>query len=419
MVFVLILLSILPFVYLMTQFVYVGGFLYAFGNVSGLIGTVLMIWQVLLGMRFISQKLTKDLVSNTKLHMRIGKYGMLLVFAHPVIQFLKYGSDIIFKVDFANEFYKHVSLGRFAFIIFVIVWVSSAILRGKLKYRPWLYLHYLNYPMILLVFLHSKNIGTYLGHFKYLMMYWDALFFLFISLVIFRLFKWFNGFKYKFTLVNKTDATSEVVRFEFKNFGDKKIKIIPGQFVFLRKSFFSESHPFTVMDFDTETGDLVFSIKKVGPYTKFLSNLKKGNTVYIDGPYGVFTREGQNNDPKILIAGGIGVTPFYSLVKEFSNKDTYLLYSNKLIKEAIEREFFKSKLGNNYIDFVTQEKVNQNNVEEGRIDSKNILKYINKDKLKASNIFICGPVPFMNAVKATLIELGVSKSKIFTEEFSL
>src|SRR5690606_23602977 len=105
----------------------------------------------------------------------------------------------------------------------------------------------------------------------------------------------------------------------------------------------------------------------VGKFTNHLESIKVGDTIYVDGPYGVFTREAQNDQPKVIIAGGIGVTPFVELVDRFGNEKTYMFYANKMLEDAVNRDMFKEELGENYKDVVSREKVKNEPVIEGRL----------------------------------------------------
>ena len=46
-------------------------------------------------------------------------------------------------------------MGRFALLAILLIWLSSAIVRGAISYRPWKYLHYLAYPVLFLSLLRA------------------------------------------------------------------------------------------------------------------------------------------------------------------------------------------------------------------------------------------------------------------------
>jgi len=181
----------------------------------------------------------------------------------------------------------------------------------------------------------------------------------------------------------------------------------------------AESHPFTVLNFDEKNGELTFGVKIVGKFTKQLEEVAAGQTVFLDGPYGVFTREGQNSQPKVIIAAGIGITPFVELINRFANQNTKLFYANRHLADALNRKQFKKQLGSNYIDVISGENPSEQQVEIGRIDEHILAKYLKPEFIKKARFFLCGSQSFMSDISSHLEKLGVKKTQIFIEKFSL
>ena len=83
-----------------------------------------------------------------------------------------------------------------------------------------------------------------------------------------------------------------------------------GQFAFLTCDRLEGQHPFTLSGADRGNGEVCFSIKALGDYTRRLQeNLKPGDPVRVEGPYGCFDFR-RGGERQVWIAGGIGVTPF-------------------------------------------------------------------------------------------------------------
>jgi Predicted ferric reductase len=89
-----------------------------------------------------------------------------------------------------------------------------------------------------------------------------------------------------------------------------------GQYVFLKifqKGIEKAPHPFSISGGDGST--IYLTIKGLGDYTKQLySELKEGTAISLDGPYGHLDFE-KGRGKQLWIAGGIGITPFISYLK--------------------------------------------------------------------------------------------------------
>ena len=108
-------------------------------SVTGYIGLSLLIWQVVLGTRSISGLFFANLPSTLKLHRQIGTYGIAIFALHPILVLFAYSESIlyIFLPSLRTEYEQAVTYGRLAFMGILLIWLSSAVLRSKIAYRPW------------------------------------------------------------------------------------------------------------------------------------------------------------------------------------------------------------------------------------------------------------------------------------------
>ena len=75
-----------------------------------------------------------------------------------------------------------------------------------------------------------------------------------------------------------------------------------------------EEHPFTISSAPTDRV-VSFSAKHLGDFTAGLAEVQPGARVAIDGPYGTFRLDrAQPGRPIVMVAGGIGITPFLSML---------------------------------------------------------------------------------------------------------
>jgi len=401
-------------------------------SIFGLVGTVLMLWQFLLGTRVLIRKIFPDMIWSLKIHRWLGTYGSLFVLLHPLLSIYALGLSVtyLFTPNYSSRYETYISFGKIAFLLFIVIWITSAIVRGRIKYRPWKYIHLTSYVLLPMVFLHAVVSGIQLGQSSFLLYYWYGLTLLYLVLVAVRVGYQFGHGKINY-LIENTDVSGDMVLLHLQPSASAQGSFVdpePGQYVYLQlDSVTSESHPFTVADYDSGTGKMTLLVKKYGRVTDKVLRLEEGETVLLDGPYGVFTDEINRamNDqslPVIMFAGGIGITPYIQQTQSRSlTKDSLLFNCSKTPNTALFSDLFRQRLGKKYVEVYSQSKKSvareKGNVEFGRINKQMVEKYM-KNSPDNYLYFICGPKPFMSTLKEMLAEMGVPKKQILLEEFN-
>jgi len=400
-------------------------------SIFGLVGTVMMLWQFLLGTRVIIRHVFPDMAWALQLHKWLGTYGSIFTWLHPLlgIYALSISFWYIFIPDFSTRYETYITYGRIAFLLFVVLWVTSAVVRGKIKYRPWKYIHLSSYILLPLVFLHAVVNGIQLGQSSLLLYYWYGLTILYLIMVAIRVGYQFGHGKQQYQIAGmkfRGDTALLVLRPDVAT-PDTTVVPKPGQYVYVQlDSVFSESHPFTIVDYDSSKHYMTLAIRRYGRFTEKIQSLDEGASLLIDGPYGVFTDElnqftSHYTVPVVMFAGGIGVTPFIQHVRSVAKGDTVLFNCNRDPQSALFANRLKKHLRNGYIDVFSRsnpsEFHNHKNVEFGYINRAIIEKYLRRSP-DSYIYFICGPKQFMYTVRNILAELGVPKDQIRLEEFS-
>lgn len=390
------------------------------GGVIGLVGVQWIWWQVLLGFRGFIGKWIVDTVWMTKLHKFFGIYGFIIILLHPLLITSTYGLEILTTISLANDLDRYITLGRIAFAILLIIWVSSAVLRSKVSYRIWKYIHYSAYIILPLVFVHAFEIGASLNTYPWLQAYWNFLVISFFIFVFMRIASFFNAniLKKKYTLVEKNKITHNVFEYIFSPL-KQSIKPAPGQYAYLQIHNWGEEHPFTVAKYDSSNKNLSLVIKQSGFFSNNLPDkINVGDKVNIDGPYGIFTKEAYLEEQKaVLIAGGIGVTPFLHMCKHSPENVEALFYANRTLEDIAFKTDLESKVT---VVHVLNKETNEEDgtFEKGYVTAELIEKNLPSD-LSTYNFFVCGPPVMMDSIAKQLGEKGVAKSQIFMEKFSM
>ena len=377
-------------------------------NLTGFLGAVVLWWQFALGVRPVSRLFSINYAALLKIHIWLGTYGLIFVLLHALLQVFEYDSGLafLFVPSFGNEFYIHLSFGQISFILLLVIWLSSAILRQSIAYRPWKYIHYLSYSAGMLVYLHALDIGTFLAAYTWLQFIWYAMTMSYLTMVLWRIADGLLLTQFHYKLARVTRHTDRIVVYELEPFGGRRVMPEIGQYVYVTLHRFGESHPFSVMGYDQETGTITLGIKQQGSFTKKLAHIYVGDDIYISQPFGLFTREAHNDQPKVLIAGGIGVTPFIPLVDKYS-ANTYLFNCNSTLDNAVARDLLQEKLQDRYQDIITPDRL-----------SARQLGQLPAEYLEKAKFFMCGPTGLMDAVKSELAAMGIPQSRIYTEDFS-
>ncbi|MDO8482613.1 MAG: FAD-dependent oxidoreductase [bacterium] len=153
-------------------------------------------------------------------------------------------------------------------------------------------------------------------------------------------------------------------------------------------------------------------------FKKKIGKLRVGDRVAIEGPFGSFTLYADETKPAVFIAGGIGITPFISILREIFDpfrkakpSEITLFYSNRTKKDAAFFEELR-RYAAQYKNFVF---VPIFSALSGRISKKLLKKQIGK--VKNQIFYIAGTLGFVTAMREAVLALGVQEDNIRTDEF--
>ena len=161
-------------------------------------------------------------------------------------------------------------------------------------------------------------------------------------------------------------------------------------------------------------------------FKRTLNSLPLNSELLLQGPYGSLTLSRNGKRPAVFLAGGIGITPFRSLVwnaaESLSPRRILLFYSVRVPEEApfLEelREMEQYNLRYKFICTVTQpDKVRMPwHGEKGRISIEMLSKWI--PDLRIPIYYLAGPSGMVTGVRQMLINSGISEDDIRAEEFA-
>lgn len=191
-----------------------------------------------------------------------------------------------------------------------------------------------------------------------------------------------------------------------------------GQFLFVRfpnDKTLNESHPFTISSGPSESV-LRLTIKASGNFTRDLfSNLKAGSDAVIEGAYGMFDYK-TGGQKQIWLAGGIGVTPFLSFIRDIETDlkhEVHFYYTvrhrdESVFVDEIEETVKKHPRLNCHIRF---------SATDGSLTIDDIVKNAG-GRMGDQEVYMCGPLPMVKAFEKKFLEQGVAPNSIHYEEFN-
>ena len=183
---------------------------------------------------------------------------------------------------------------------------------------------------------------------------------------------------------------------------------------------------FTVASSPTEEA-LRLGVKVVpngSSFKKALVALDTKKAVLAGQLAGDFTLPKDIHKKLVFLAGGIGITPFRSMIKYLIDKnekrDIVLLYSNKTADEIVYKDIFdeaNKKLGIKTVYTLTDTDHLPKDWkgEKGRVDAAMIQKYVSDYKNRM--YYISGPHPMVTAYQDILKRLDISSSHIIIDYF--
>lgn len=165
-------------------------------------------------------------------------------------------------------------------------------------------------------------------------------------------------------------------------------------------------------------------LTKVSDFKKYFSSLKPGENVQFFGPMGGFLLPEEDTTSRVLLAGGIGITPFHSMLTFAAKKQLQitltLFVSFSTVEEAVFLEELQSaeKENSNIKVIYTISHPERSNWqwEQGRISEELIKKYV--QDLSKPIFMVAGPPPMVDGTVEMLQKMGIEEGKIKVDHFT-
>jgi ferredoxin-NADP reductase len=155
------------------------------------------------------------------------------------------------------------------------------------------------------------------------------------------------------------------------------------------------------------------TVKGLGDQSRAVAQLKPGTRVFIEGPYGAFTRYARTFESVALIGAGVGITPLRALLEDLPESVRVTVVVRASTPEDIihrdEIATLVEQRGGQFHEVIGSR-------HQVRMDA-NALRQLVPD-FATSDVYICGPKEFNESIVAAATMLGVNRDRIHLEAFS-
>ncbi|MFP4377323.1 MAG: ferric reductase-like transmembrane domain-containing protein [Spirochaetales bacterium] len=389
-------------------------------KIGAFIGSMFMIWQFFLGFRGVVSSIFPDLSWVVDLHKALGMYGVPIILLHPVfigLYYLELRGTNIYDLQLDSGFSQFVLLGIVLLGLIAFITISSAFFRQKMGFYRWLYTHLSAYLVPPFLFLHSFALGQTVGG-TGLNYYWWFLAAVMVVLYIYRVAHKLGAFSARYRVSQAREVAKETTEVVLEP-GDGALEPRSGQFVYMRESVKKNAHPYTVSSFDEHSRVLSITATQEGSQTTRLQNVAPGAMFLLDGPYGVFTRGALASDlPLVMIAGGIGITPFRRVWRELErtrDREAHLFFANEHFEEITFRDEVDALEHVHVVHVLNQEPEFEG--EKGFVTVDILRRHLPRE-LRDYQILICGPPVMITKLEAALKETDIPENQIRHEMFA-
>jgi nitric oxide dioxygenase len=229
-------------------------------------------------------------------------------------------------------------------------------------------------------------------------------------------------------VVERIAETADVVSFRLRPVdGGPVAGFRAGQYVSVRVELADGARQIRQYSLSGAPGGTVrqFSVKRVhggatpdGEVSNHLhARVREGDVLQLSEPYGDLVLDGVDGAPVLLASAGIGVTPMIAMLAQLAADGhqapvTVVHGDRSPAGHALraDHEAYAAKLPEAAVHFWYEEGAEEG-THAGLVDLSGI------DVAEGTRAYLCGPLPFMRAVRSQLIDKGVAPADIHYEVF--
>lgn len=360
-------------------------------------------------------------------HHGISLVAFGLIMAHPVLLFLN-NPYTLRLLNLASAPWR-ARAGVIA-VIALLVLIATSVWREKLKlkYEPW---HIIHDACVLvaaaLALYHIFKVDYHMSSplqralWIILAIVWTALF------AYVRLIKPWLLTRKPWQVTRVIQERGATWTLEVEPVGHAGITFKAGQVAWLSANhspFSIMEHPFSFSSSPLVKGTVQFTIRELGDFTATVKDLKPGDRVYLDGPYGVYDINEDDVPGFVFIAGGIGSAPVMSMLRTLADqgdkRPLSLIYGSRTWEDTTFREQIEELQQRLKLDvrYVLERPPEGWGGERGYL-TREILDRILPPDRDTRSFFVCGPGPMIKVVEKIIKGLEIPLANVHIEQYKM
>lgn len=296
---------------------------------------------------------------------------------------------------------------------------SSRWVRRRLSYEAWHVFHLLGYLAVGLGFTHQLA-GPALAGNRGLQIAWSLLYtYTFAVVLRYRVVQplhqlWRHRLRVQQVVRESDDVVSILIAGKHLD----ELRAEPGQFFrwrFLTLAHWRSALPFS-LSAPPSGNRLRITIKAVGAGSRSLQDLRPGDLVLAEGPYGALTERRRRRAKVLLIAGGVGITPMRTLFEtlDLPGEDLTLIYrapreADLVLKHELDEVAKRKHSRVIYLTGPSTDPANQ-------INAHTLHRLVGA--LRDHDIYLCASARLSATIRESLLRSGFPRRQLHEERFA-
>ena len=399
-----------------------GGWFLAVARLCGLIGSYLLVFQVVLMARVPALERAVGQDRLVRWHRRLGPWPVSLIALHVVTITVGYAelahNSVLTQVATFILHYPDILASAVGFGLLVMAAVSShRLARRAMRYETWWVVHLYTYLAIALAFTHQIRVGvpflTHVAARNAWIVLWVATALVVLAYRVVAPLA--RNWRHQLRVTEVVEEAPGVHSLTIKGHELERLAVAGGQFFqwrFLTPGLWWHSHPYSLSAMPRPPF-LRVTVKAIGDQSRALAHVRPGTRVFAEGPYGTFTHHALNTRRAALIGAGVGVTPLRALLEDLpSDVAVSVIVRASRPEDLVHRDEIAALVEARHGEF--HELIGPRH--QVRFDARQLRRLV--PDIAQRDVYICGPDGFTDLAHDAATRAGAAPDHVHVEAFA-